>query len=644
MADIINLGILAHADAGKTTLTEQMLFAAGEVRSAGSVDSKTAQTDWLEIEHRRGISVRSASTRLFWKDRQINLIDTPGHVDFVGEVQRSLSVLDAAILVISAVEGIQGQTEVIWEALQRLNLPTLIFINKLDRAGADPDALLQQLRDRFSSNVIPLQRCSGLQSRECSVSGLLLTDDAITDIAVDTDPEAQECFLNDSPIPEAVLLRAMKAAIASADAFPVCMGAASLAVGIMELLDGILLLPPACRDENAPVSGIVYKVEHDKTMGRVAHVRLFSGAIENRDPIVLPGREPVEKITQIRRVLGNRTQDMGRLTAGDIGALYGLTNVRTGDIIGQPPRDPSLTLAVPMLKVRVFPPAPEKLPELVAAVRELTVEDPLLDMEWEKEERELYIKITGMIQLEVIAAFLQDRFGLAVTFDSPSVIYKETPSRTGSGCMNYTLPKPCWACIEFRLEPLPRGSGVIFESVVQDRVIFSRYQTHIAQALPDALKQGLSGWEVTDLKVTLTGGSHHLVHTHPLDFFVATPMALMDALEHTGTTLLEPLVKLRLTAAEDCLGRILSDIIAMRGSFDSPEIHDGQVTLEAVVPAATSMEYPITFRALTGGKGILSSRFAGYAECPPELGKTAKRRGIDPRDHAKWILHARNAL
>ncbi len=644
MADIINLGILAHADAGKTTLTEQMLYAAGEVRAAGSVDGKNTQTDWLDIEHRRGISVRAASTRLFWKNRQINLIDTPGHVDFVGEVQRSLSVLDAAVLVISAVEGIQGQTEVLWEALDTMGIPTLIFINKMDRAGADVEGLVAALQDRFSPAMIPLQQPAGIQSRDCTVSPLLFTDDQLLELAVDTDTEAEAYFLEDQPIPEAILLRALKAGIADRTAFPVCMGAASLGVGISELLDGICLLPPAACDEAAPVSGIVYKVEHDKTMGRAAHVRLFSGMVENRDSILLRGHEDPEKVSQIRRVQGQKAVDMGRLTAGDIGVLYGLTNVQTGDVIGDPPREADVTLAVPMLKVQVFPPAPEQLPALVAAVRELTVEDPLLDMEWQKEERELYIKITGMIQLEVIAAFLQDRFGLTVTFDSPSVIYKETPAKAGFGFMNYTLPKPCWACIEFHIEPLPRGSGLIFESVVGDRVILSRYQAHIAQALPDTLRQGIHGWEVTDLKVILTGGSHHLVHTHPLDFFVATPMAMMDALTNTGTTLLEPMVKLRLTAAEDCLGRIISDLLAMRGEFESPVIRDGQVTVEATVPVATSLEYPIQFRILTGGRGVLSSRFAGYQECPLELGKTVKRRGIDPRDHAKWILHARNAL
>lgn len=281
---------------------------------------------------------------------------------------------------------------------------------------------------------------------------------------------------------------------------------------------------------------------------------------------------------------------------------------------------------------------------MVGALRELTEEDPLLDLEWEKEERELYIKITGMIQLEVIAAFLKDRFGLEARFDSPSVIYKETPARAGTGIENYTWPKPCWACIEFAIEPMERGSGFRFESAVGDRVILSRYQAHIAQALPEALKQGLYGWEVTDLKITLTGGSHHLIHTHPLDFFTATPMALMNGLENTGCSLLEPMVTMRFSAEEQHTGRLIRDVLAMRGSFEPPVIHKDAMTMEARVPVASSLTYPVDFGILTGGKGVLSSRFSGYDPCPPELGKTARRRGIDPRDRAKWILHARQAL
>lgn len=359
MGDIINIGIVAHADAGKTTLTEQMLFAAGELRSLGSVDSRNTQTDWLDIERRRGISVKASSTRLFWKDCQINLIDTPGHVDFAGEVQRSLSVLDAAVLIVSAAEGIQGQTEALWEALRKLELPTLLFINKLDRAGAEPRALLDDLAARFSPDLAVMEWWEDAQDRSCRV---LLHDlaqgplnDFLTELAAENDPEAENCFLEDRPVPLPVLLRVLKEQIVACRAFPVYLGAASLGVGVRELLDGLALLPRAPQQADGPLSGVVYKVEHDKVMGKAAHVRLFSGTIANRDPIPIRGREPVEKATQIRRVLAHRYVDMGRLTAGDIGALYGLSNVRTGDVIGEAALSREAALAAPLLKVQVFP-------------------------------------------------------------------------------------------------------------------------------------------------------------------------------------------------------------------------------------------------------------------------------------------------
>lgn len=651
LTPIINLGIVAHVDAGKTTLTEQMLYLSGVLRTPGSVDSGTAQTDWLEIERRRGISVRSSSTTLSWKGVQLNLIDTPGHVDFAGEVQRSLSVLDAAVLLVSAAEGIQAQTEALWKALTSLRIPTLLCINKIDRAGVNLTKLMDELRKQFSSAILPLQRVEGEGSREAKVIPLswehsALADDAIA-LTAEEDEEIGTLFLEDQPVPEALLRRTVRKMTGEGMLYPLVFASAAQGTGVSELIDAVCdLLPFAQRQTDGPLSGVVYKIEHDKTMGKAAHVRLFSGKIQNRDAVMLRGQAPedAEKVTQIRRVMGNRYLDMGSLCAGDIGALYGMSQLKTGDILGEAALRREYTMATPLLKVRVYPEGEEQLTALVSAVRELAEEDPLLDMEWEREERELSVSITGVIQLEVLSALLADRFGMKVSFSQPSVIYKETPAKAGVGGDHYTMPKPCWACIDFAMEPLPRGSGLVFESQVQDRQIMYRYQTHIRTALPDALKQGLYGWEVTDLKVTLIGGSHHLIHTHPLDFFTATPMAVMNTLENTGTVLLEPMTKVRMTAPEEFAGRLIGDIIAMRGTFDSPVMSGGKVTIEAVLPVASSMDYPVNFGILTGGKGVLSSQFAGYQPCPLELGAVAKRRGIDPRDRAKWILHARSAL
>ena len=297
-----------------------------------------------------------------------------------------------------------------------------------------------------------------------------------------------------------------------------------------------------------------------------------------------------------------------------------------------------------LLKVRGLPASAEELYPLMTALTEVSAEDPKLDMEFTPEEKEIDICITGTIQLEILQVLLKTRYNLDVTFSQPTVIYKETPSGAGRGFETYTMPKPCWAIIDLWIEPLSRGSGFAFASTTSNDDILYRYQNHVEQELPRALKQGIYNWEVTDLKVTLTGGSHHHVHTHPLDFFLATPMALMNGLQSIGTTLLEPMQQARISAPEEYAGKLIGDMIAMRGEFDSPIIASGRVTMEAKVPAATFMDYSVKLAMMTSGRGTISTRFLGYEPCPLELGAVAKRRGVNPLDREKWILSQRSAM
>ena len=638
------MGILAHVDAGKTTVTEQLLYLAGAIRTAGRVDSGTAQTDWLEVERRRGISVRASETALHWGGLQLNLIDTPGHVDFAGEVERCLDVLDGAVLVLSAVEGVQAQTRLLWKALRAMEIPTLLLINKIDRAGADPERVLAQIRKELSPAALPLLQAVRAGEDAASVCPAENLADEILAAAAEFDEEAEEAFLEErAPAPgqpEQWLRRGTE----EGKLFPVLLGSAKNGVGMEQLLEAIArLLPPSWGSSEEPLSGLVYRISHDPVMGKGAHLRLFSGRLQNRDAVSLSGRGS-QKISQIRQILGAKSADLGALSAGEIGVVYGLTDAAVGDVVGEKPPRHHEQLAVPLLTVQVFAEKEELQPRLAEALRELTDEDPLLDLEWIREKRELHLKVTGIIQLEVLAELIRDRYQLEVTFSSPSVIYRETPSGRGVGRAVYLAPKPCWAIVELEVEPLPRGSGVRFRSAIGESTLPIRYQNHVAQALPDALKQGLLGWEVTDALFTLTNGQSHQFHTHPLDFFVATPMAVMDALEQAGTTLLEPMVRVTLSAPEGLLGRVVGDILAMRGSFDTPEIGEGVFSLEALLPAATSLDYPVEFRSLTGGKGSYLSEFAGYQPCPAELGAVMERRGVDPRDRERWILHKRGAM
>ncbi len=650
---IINIGIFAHVDAGKTTLTEQLLLACGKIRQAGSVDSGTAQTDFLSVERERGISVMATTTDIEWNGYHINIIDTPGHVDFAGETERALTVLDGAVLVVSAVEGVQSHTENLWRAFSSLNIPCIVFVNKIDRVGADTAAVCDNLSDLDGLTPFVLSHAFDEGERSCSVSSVFPDDEALTELLADHSDRVADAYIEGEILPHDLLVEILKETVHSRKLTPVIFGSALTSIGIEDILSGIVTyLPSASHKSEEELSGLVFKIEHDKSMGKIAHVRLFGGEIKNRDTVVInediaPDGTPnvPQKITQIRKFNGSRFVDEGVIKAGDIAALYGLGRAKVFDTIGNYRLSDTYRLANPYLTVRVSPTDPSQLTQLVTAIKELSDEDPLIDYKWESTEREINISITGEIQREIIEVLLKERYGLNAQFSAPSVIYKETPSKSGHGFEAYTMPKPCWAIVCLGLEPLPRGSGIVYDSgKVPHNKLFYKYQAHIKSSLYNSLEQGNYGWELTDMKVTLIDGEHHTIHTHPLDFFVATPMALMDGIRNTGTTLLEPMLNARITVPEQLLGQVISDITVMRGEFDSPVVKKGRCIIEARLPVATTLDYPVRLAALSGGRAIYSTRFGGYRECPLELGATTARRGINPLDRAKWILYARGAI
>ena len=771
-----NVGIFAHVDAGKTTTTEHMLYESGRIRALGSVDSGTAQTDWLDVERERGISVRAAATTFRWRGVSVNLVDTPGHVDFLAEVERSLRVMDGAVLIVSAVEGVQAQTEMIWHALRKLRIPTLIYVNKMDRVGADPERVLADIRKHLSPEAVPAQLPLGaedafrgaaevLGSAACGIAGagrahagggrppgagsVSPTEEASAPRAGDgvqpgastpwagdgtrpgagsaspteeasaprvgggTPPEASAPGAGDGVQPGASALGegggvppgsasgaplAGAAAPAAADAavlaearlrlveaiaecdealleryldsslppdcaeewraqlarlthgcalFPVLYGASGRGIGVTALMDAVVdLLPaPPSGDPAAAVSGVVFKIERDKTMGRMAFVRLYNGTVRNRDPVLNATSGVIEKVTQVRKIDGRRTDDIGVLEAGDIAAVCGLNQARIGDVLGSPGAVPEeARLAVPLLTVQVQWANEQEYPRVVAALQELADEDPLLDLQWLQDQRELHLKVMGTIQLEILTSVLRTRFGLAVTFGEPSVIYKETPAGPGEGFIAYTMPKPCWAILRFRIEPAPRGSGLQYEACVRAEDLLPQYQNEVARRVPEALQQGLLGWEVVDLKVTLVEGQHHVWHTHPLDFVVATPMGIMNGLANTGTKLLEPMLQFRLTVPEEFGGRVMNDLVLMRAQFEPPALQGDRMTIEGRMPVATSLDYPVKLGSLTKGRGTIATFFDGYDECPPDVRAARPRHGVSPLDQSSYILSVRNAL
>lgn len=632
MKQIRNIGIFAHVDAGKTTLSEQLLSHAGAIRSLGSVDSGTAHTDNLPVERRRGISVKATCVSFNFKDVQINLIDTPGHVDFSAEVERSMWALDGAVLVVCAVEGVQPQTEVLFEAMVKQNLPVLFFINKTDRDGADVTRVLAQIKRLLSANAVMLSDSS-----------------AVTELICDNFDELLERYLNGEQISNEKLVELVH----TNRAYPILCGSALKNDGVNELLDSIVTYLPSPK-QNDTLCGVVFAAQQDKNLGRGIWVRLYGGSLENRevvtidagvDPITCEPKQLQSKITQIYNA---NLAPSGKISSGEIGVVYGLGDVQIGQILGNSNnlgrKIESGLLRTPLITVQVIPSKPEEMPNLRRACEILSGEDPLLHVQYVRMLNELHLRVMGTIQLEIIEELLQTRFDLSVTFGTPAIIYKETISSRSTGFVDYTMPKPCWAILKFEIEPAERGSGVTFSSEVPVRKIMSRYQHQVEQAIPIALKQGRFGWQVTDIHIKLIDGNHHLEHTHPLDFIVATPMAIQDALQNGGATLLEPILSARFILPAEHVGRVMSDVVTMRGEvLDS--VQDGErVILNALIPVQSSLDYSITLATFTSGRGAMSVQLHGYKECPPELWKTAKRRSVDPLDTSKYILAARSAL
>lgn len=666
MPDVFhNIGILAHVDSGKTTLTEQLLYLTGAIRNAGSVDAGTTATDSLSVEKQRGISVRTATASAQWNSATINIIDTPGHIDFAGEVERAIAALDYAVVIVSAVEGVRAHTENILKSLDSANLPRIVFINKIDRTGSDTEKVIEELKGVTSQSYLVLSEIEneGLENPKVSTVGEDEFRLRATQSLADLCDEAADAFLCDETLSYERATELVKEEIAACRLTPVIFGSAKYSIGVRDLADALVnFMPDSTRRQTEDLCGIIFKIEHDKNLGKVSHIRLFGGEIANRDEVkifvpetkltvqtdaVEIEEKPAikEKVSQIKKFCGARSTDTGIIRSGDIAAVCGLPSARTGNFIGSLAMSDSAKLVNPFLRVKVTPSDfdPLKVPALAAALGELSDEEPYIDAKWENGQKEITISTTGKIQLEVLGNLLRERYDIAADFSPPTVIYKETPSGKGFARARYTMPKPCWAVVEFLFEPMPRGYGVSYHGRLPSNQCFYRYQSHIRTSFNSCLEQGLYGWEVTDFKCTLVGGEHHTIHTHPLDFFVCTPMAFMNGLSEIGSTILEPLLKIRVTAPEELSGKVFSEIIKMGGEYDTPVIRSGIATLEAIVPVATSMNFPERLATLSSGKAVLSQSFYGYRECRDGEEHINERRGVNPLDRSKWILWARGA-
>ncbi len=649
----LTIGILAHVDAGKTSLTECLLHTAGATKDRGSVDKGSAITDALAMEKSRGISIKTATVDFVWKDTQINIVDTPGHIDFSAEVDRALSVLDLVILVVSAVEGVQAHTLNLWESIRERQLPVLVFMNKIDRAGADLEQVFHDFEKDLGAQLFVLNYGDTSDPESPKVINFLeiqsYTSSPIIEKSFENLADLDETFLEDFLEGNTTNLGAIfdkaKTQIQAQQLVPLLFGSAKMDLGIEFVLDTITTFFTIKNSTKETASAKVFKVEYDAKLGRLAHLRLYSGLLKSKDTIWSQHLEKEIKINQVyQRKLGKLVQ-VSQLSTNDIGMISTSEIVLAGDILGQEKfEDNFTTISQAVLSVQAIAEEEKDYQKLGEALDVLNIEDPQLDFQWYKEEREFHLKILGPIQTEVLKDSLQNRFDIAANFLPPKVIYKETPKQSAEGYVRYWMPKPCWAIMTFLIEPAPLGSGVSFNSKVRTSDISTKYQNEVKRAVPWSLRQGIKGWEVTDIKITLIEGSEHQVHSNPGDFLLATPMGVLRGIELADTDLLEPMYAFQIKANQEVLGAVSSDLTQMNAQLNAPTFDGNFFTLTGRVPVEKAMNYSIKFNATTSGKGRLKLSLDGYEKTTTSPEKIRTYKGVSPLDESQWILHNRGAF
>jgi ribosomal protection tetracycline resistance protein len=606
----LNLGILAHVDAGKTTLTERLLYETGAIGTLGSVDAGTTQTDTLALERQRGITIRSAVASFALGDVHVNLIDTPGHPDFIAEVERVLSVLDGAVLVISGVEGVQPQTRILMRALQRLRIPTLIFVNKLDRTGADGERVLRDIATRLTTTAMP--------AAHVAVELLAEHDDALMSAYVD----------GESEVPDRRVRAALAAQTKQALVHPVFFGSAVTGAGIDALMTGIVeLLPTAGGDPDGPTAGTVFKIERGAKGEKIAYVRMFSGTIHVRDRVTF-GCRLEDKVTALAVFERGPAVQRPSVAAGAVAKLWGLAEIQVGDRVGET-GDASVHQFPPPTLESVVDAGPDDGARLRVALAQLAEQDPLIDVRQDESRHELSVSLYGEVQKEVIEATLADEYGLDVTFRETTPIYVERPLASGEAIeVLHAESNPYFATIGLRVDPAPAESGIDFQLDVDARTVplfvyktLESFREHMDEYVREALRVGLFGWQVTDCVVTMTKCIYSVPDGPPsrrgplstaADFRKLTPLVLRQALEHAGTVVCEPMLRVSIELPTAAIGTVIAALGRLGAAFDTPSPNGELSVIETVLPAVRAQDLQRQLPGLTGGEGVLDSTFAGY--------------------------------
>jgi ribosomal protection tetracycline resistance protein len=652
----LNLGILAHVDAGKTTLTERLLFEAGAIAEPGSVDEGNTQTDTLLLEQQRGITIKSSVASFSIGDVSVNLLDTPGHPDFIAEVDRVLGVLDGVILVISAVEGVQSHSRILFRALRRLGVPTLFFVNKIDRRGADARAALRDISDRLTSSIVSMGEVNGVGTRGATfrpwersdrralaelTESLANLDEAVLRAAVEDEGNVSFGWLADR------LATLSKAALA----FPVFFGSAITGNGVEALLSGIEeLLPGATGEADGSVAGTVFKIERGAHNEKLALVRMRTGTIRARDEVRLSSGA-YDRVTAIRAFVPGGPERRASLSAGEIGVLSGLRSARIGDDLGNEPQLPRAShFAPPTLESVIVTRRLEDRVRLGNALAQLAEQDPLINVHLDPSTQELSVSLYGEVQKEVIETTLAIDFGIEIEFLATSTIFVERPLGIGHA-VEYLLvpPNPFLATVGLRLEPAEFGSGISYrvDSSIPG-LMPNAYFRAVEETVRETLRQGLQGWEVIDCAVTMTHagflGKHGLGHQYfnksmsstGEDFRRLTPLITMDALLQAGTAVQEPIHWFRLDVPKESLEGVATLLKTLRAVTQGRTSSGSSCTIQGSIPAACVHGLQQRLPDLTRGEGVAETGFDHY-RAVSGAEPFRKRIGPNPLDRVEYL-------
>jgi len=674
---IRNIGIIAHIDAGKTTTTERILYYTGKTHRMGNVDEGTTVTDWMDQERERGITITAAAVTCIWRGHQINIVDTPGHIDFTAEVQRSLRVLDGGVVIFDAVAGVEPQSETVWRQADRFRVPRICFVNKMDRVGANFDRTVEMIRERLGTEPAVIQLPLGEESdfegvidlleerawvfppeelgarrEEVPIPSWMVEEvrrqrERLLEQIAEVDEEVLCLYLEEKPCSAEDLRAALRRATIAGTLVPVLCGSALRNKGVQPLLDAVvdylpspLDIPPIVGinpytereeprppDPKGPVAALAFKIVSDPYVGRLAYLRIYSGTLRPGMIVRNANRERKERLGRLLRMRANKREDIKEVRAGDIAAVLGLKHTFTGETLCDP-RAPiileSITFPEPVISVAIEPRTQADQERMSDALQRLAEEDPTFRVKTDEQTGQTIISGMGELHLEVLVERMLREFGVKANVGRPQVTYKETitrPVRSEGRFLRQAGGKRQFGHVWLALEPLEKGQGFIFQNEASEEAVPAEFVPAVEQGVREAMESGvLAGYPLADIKVTLVDGSYDEEDSSPLAFKIAGSIALRNGVQKAEPVLLEPVMRVEAVVPDGCTGEVISDLSARRGQIEGLEPHSpGMRAVRAMVPLAEMFGYATSLRSATQGRGTFTMEFSHYDIVPPEV-------------------------